>query len=278
MGDGPMWIPITMKLPVRDAIDSGASTEAICDINATRMNETFEREIPPWSMLATWDGTGTAEALFLFMSYGYKCGKCGEHFIGDDSHTREQMIACSYCATVTVATRLWLVKADHPMVISALRTIDARTPTQPIRRKLEMSHLTPVKSSHLQNTDQCLTADSRLLYISTCKGCGELVQPANHMCPQKCLVCNTPLDIPSEYVINEDINYDAAVLEKYPVCTPSPIALIMAGMALSTKDRATQANNMYLHQFPSWPLTDLGPFFWKAYLSIEGTLNGNRPS
>ena len=256
MGDGPMWIPITMKL--RDDIDLGASTEAICDINATRMNETFDRTIPPWSMLATWDGTGTAEALFLFMSYGYKCGKCGEHFIGDDSHTQEQIVACSYCAAVTVATRLWLVKADHPMVISALRTIDARTPTQPIRRKLEMSHLTPVKSSHLQNTDQCLTADSRLLYISTCKGCGELVQPANHMCPQKCLVCNTPLDIPSEYVINDDINYDAAVLEKYPVCTPSPIALIMAGMALSAKDRATQANNKYLQQFPYWPLTDLG--------------------
>ena len=34
MGDGPMWIPITMNL--RDAIDLGASTEAICDINATR--------------------------------------------------------------------------------------------------------------------------------------------------------------------------------------------------------------------------------------------------
>jgi hypothetical protein len=29
----------------------------------------------------------------------------------------------------------------------------------------------------------------------------------------------------------------------------------MAGMALSAKDRATQANNKYIVQFPSWPLT-----------------------
>jgi len=70
MGDGPMWIPLTMSL--RDAIDSQSSSEPICDINATTMNATFEKASPPWSMLATWDGTGTADAIFLFISHGYK--------------------------------------------------------------------------------------------------------------------------------------------------------------------------------------------------------------
>jgi hypothetical protein len=57
-----------------------------------------------------------------------------------------------------------------------------------------------------------------------------------------------------EYAINEEINYDESVLEKFPVSTPTPIELIMAGMALSEKDRTTQANNKYISNFPSWPL------------------------
>ena len=257
MGDGPMWIPITMSL--RDAIDACASSEQDCDINAMTMNATFEKTFPPWNQLATWDGQRTADALFVFISFGYQCRKCEKHLIGDDHHTREQLVGCVHCATITVASRLWLVNAEHDMVKSALRSLerslDVQTPTRNIRCKLELSHLTPVKGSHLQDTDQCVTAESRLLFISKCDNCGELVQPSNRMIPRNCLVCQTPLGLPVEYAINEDINYDASVLEKFPVSTPTPVELIMAGMSLSAKDRATQANNKYILHFPSWPLT-----------------------
>jgi hypothetical protein len=105
MGDGPMWIPITMSL--RDAIDACASSEPNCGINATTMNATFEKTNPPWSQLASWDGQRTADAIFLFISYGYQCGKCGKHFIGDDYHTEERAVACAHCAIiVTAASRL----------------------------------------------------------------------------------------------------------------------------------------------------------------------------
>jgi hypothetical protein len=63
------------------------------------------------------------------------------------------------------------------------------------------------------------------------------------------------LGFPVEYAINEDIHYDASVLEKFPVSAPTPIELIMAGMGLSAKDREIQANNKYITHFPSWPLT-----------------------
>ena len=76
------------------------------------------------------------------------------------------------------------------------------------------------------------------------------------MIPRTCLVCRTQLDYPVEYTINEDIIYDETVLEKYKVSTPTPIALIMAGMALSAKDRATQMSNKHISYFPSWPLTN----------------------
>jgi hypothetical protein len=58
-----------------------------------------------------------------------------------------------------------------------------------------------------------------------------------------------------EYVINEDIHYDATVQEKFLVSTPTAVELIMAGMSLSVKDRATQANYAHIWPFPSWPLT-----------------------
>jgi len=69
-GDGPVWIPITMGL--RDAIDALASSDPHCDINAATMNATFEKTLPPWNLLATWDGLRTADAVFLFISYGYQ--------------------------------------------------------------------------------------------------------------------------------------------------------------------------------------------------------------
>ena len=119
---------------------------------------------------------------------------------------------------MTVPTRLWLVKGDHDMVMRALHSLEVRTPTRIPRRKLELSHLTPVKGSHLQDTDQCITAESRMLYISKCSGCGELVQPSNPMIPRTCLLCRTQLDYPVEYTINEDIIYDETVLEKYKGC------------------------------------------------------------
>ncbi len=269
MGDGPMWIPITMAL--RDAIDACASPVPECDINATTMEATFTQQYPPWQQLATWDGQRTADAVFLFISFGYQCGECTQHFIGDDSHAREHLVACPICAKFSVAARLWLVNANHAMVIRALATMETRsmTPTRPIEtpevrsvtptrnicRKLELSHLTPVKGSHLQKTNQWVTAESRLLFISKCDKCGELVQPSNRMIPRNCLVCDTPLGFPVEYAINEDIHYDASVLEKFPVSAPTPVELIMAGMGLSAKDRETQANNKYITHFPSWPLT-----------------------
>jgi hypothetical protein len=76
MGDGPMWIPITTAL--RDAVDACASSVPDCDINASTINATFEKQYPPWSQLATWDGQRTADALFLFISFGYQCGKCAK--------------------------------------------------------------------------------------------------------------------------------------------------------------------------------------------------------
>jgi hypothetical protein len=142
------------------------------------------------------------------------------------------------------------------MVISALRSLEVRIPTQLVRRKLELSHLTPVKGSHLQDTNQAVTAESRLLFISKCDGCGELVQPSNLMYTQKCTSCGTLLGIPVEYAINDDINYESAVLEKYKVSSPTPLELIMAGLALSAKDRATQASHRYISYFPSWPFTE----------------------
>ncbi len=257
MGDGPMWIPITMDL--RDAIDACASPVPNCDINATTMNATFEKTTPPWQQLASWDGQRTAEAIFLFISFGYKCRICGKHFIGDDHHTEERTVACAHCANITAASRLWLVNSEHEMVRTALRTLDrtldVQTPTRSLCRKLELSHLTPVKGSHLQGTDQWVTAESRLLFISKCDQCGELVQPVNRMIPRNCLMCHTPLGLPVEYVINDEVNYDTSVLEKFPISAPTPIELIMAGMVLSAKDRATQANNKHIWQFPSWPLT-----------------------
>ena len=114
--------------------------------------------------------------------------------------------------------------------------------------------MTPVKGSHLLNTNRCITAESRLLFISKCDSCGELAQPTNRFIPRNCLKCQTPLGLPVEYAINEEINYDESVLEKFPVSTPTPIELIMAGMALSERDRTTQANNKYISNFPSWPL------------------------
>ena len=83
MGDGPMWIPITMTL--RDAIDSCTSTDPACDINANTMNASFEKEYPPWNMLTTWDGQHTADALSVFISFGYKCGKCGQQTLSRPS-------------------------------------------------------------------------------------------------------------------------------------------------------------------------------------------------
>ncbi len=68
-------------------------------------------------------------------------------------------------------------------------------------------------------------------------------------------MCQTPLGYPVEYAINEDITYDSSVTAKFKVSAPTPIELIMAGMALSAKDRATQASNKYIPNFPSWPLT-----------------------
>ncbi len=257
MGDGPMWIPITMGL--RDAIDACASLDPHCDINAATMNATFEKTLPPWNLLATWDGLRTADAVFLFISYGYQCGRCGKHFIGDDHHTDERAVACAHCAIISLSSRLWLVNADHDMVRTALRTLDrtldVQTPTRNICCKLELSHLTPVKGSHLQDTDQCITSDSRILFISQCDKCGELVQPTNRMIPRKCLMCQTPLKLPVECAINEDIHYDATVQEKFLVSSPTAAELIMAGMSLSLKERATQANNTYIKHLPSWPLT-----------------------
>jgi hypothetical protein len=247
MGDGPIWIPIT--LPLRDAIDACSSPVPECDINATTMEATFTRQYPPWQQLATWDGQRTADAVFLFISFGYQCGLCAQHFIGDDSHAREQLVACPSCANFSVAARLWLVNASHAMVIRALETLQPRpitpprfietpevrsvTPTRNISRKLELSHLTPVKGSHLQRSNRCVTAETRLLFISKCDKCGELVQPSNRMIPRNGLTCNTALGLPVEYAINEEIYYDATVLEKFPVSIPTPVELIMAGMALS---------------------------------------------
>ena len=128
------------------------------------------------------------------------------------------------------------------------------TPTRNISRKLELSHLTPVKGSHLQHTSRCVTAESRILFISKCDNCGELVQPSNRRIPRNCLTCNTPLGLPVEYAINEDIHYDESVLARFPVSAPTPVELIMAGMGLSATDRETQANNKYITHFPSWPL------------------------
>jgi hypothetical protein len=116
MGDGPMWIPIT--LPLRDAIDACASPVPECDINATTMEATFRQQYPPWQQLATWDGKRTADAVFLFISFGYQCGECAQHFIGDDSHAREHLVACPICAKFSVAARRWVVNANHAMVIT----------------------------------------------------------------------------------------------------------------------------------------------------------------
>jgi hypothetical protein len=170
---------------LRDAIDALASSDPHCDINAATMNATFEKTTPPWQQLASWDGQRTADAIFLFISFGYKCRMCDKHFIGDDHHTEERTVACTHCAIITAASRLWLVNSEHDMVRTALRTLDrtldVQTPTGNICRKLELSHLTPVKGSHLQDTDQCITSDSRILFISQCDKCGELVQPVNRM-------------------------------------------------------------------------------------------------
>jgi hypothetical protein len=141
MGDGPMWIPITMDL--RDAIDACASSVPNCDTNATTMNATFHKTTPPWQQLASWDGQRTADAIFLFLSFGYKCGKCEKHFIGDDHHTEERAVACAHCAVITAASRLWLVNSEHEMVRTALRTLDRTldvlTPTRNFCRKLELT-------------------------------------------------------------------------------------------------------------------------------------------
>jgi hypothetical protein len=75
------------------------------------------------------------------------------------------------------------------------------------------------------------------------------------MIPKNCLICHTPLGYPVEYATNEDITNDASVTAKFKESAPTPIELIMAGMALSVKDRATQASNKYITNFPSWPLT-----------------------
>ncbi len=117
------------------------------------------------------------------------------------------------------------------MVRTALRTLDrtldVQTTTRNVYRKLELGHLTPVKSSHLQGTDRWVTAESRLLFISKCDQCNELVQPVNRMIPR--LMCHTPLGLPVEYAINEQTNYDATVLGKFPVSFPTPAELIFFG-------------------------------------------------
>jgi hypothetical protein len=68
-------------------------------------------------------------------------------------------------------------------------------------------------------------------------------------------MCHAPLSLPVEYAINDEINYDTSVLEKFPMSAPTPVELIMADMGLSARDRETQANNAYIMHFPSWPLT-----------------------
>ena len=142
----------------------------------------------------------------------------------------------------------------QPRSITPTRVIDTPevrsvTPTRNICRKLEMSHLTPVKGSHLQHTDRCVTAESRLLFISKCDNCGELVQPSNRRIPRNCLKCNTPLGLPVEYAINDDIHFDESVLARFPASAPTPVELIMAGMGLSATERETQANNKYIRKF-----------------------------
>ena len=127
-GDGPAWIPITMGL--RDAIDALASSDPHCDINAATMNATFEKTLPPWNLLATWDGLRTADAVFLFISYGYQCGKCGKHFIGDDHHTDERTVACAHCCplyTTDAADEMRGVGSVSRRIISKKNAIELTT-------------------------------------------------------------------------------------------------------------------------------------------------------
>jgi len=152
MGDGPSWIPLTKAL--QEAIGHVAPSDGKCDITEMTINAFLEKTQvgPPFSWSVSWNGISTVERLFIFFSYGYKCLQCANEFIGDDSVAEERRVACTECGVYTVASRLWLVNARHPLVINALQMLDTIAVRPSIKRLLDLSDLTPVKASFLQDS------------------------------------------------------------------------------------------------------------------------------
>ena len=118
------WIPLTK--PLQEAIGLVAPSDGICDITEMTINAFFERTQlgPPFSWSVSWNGISTVEIPFIFFSYGYKCLQCVNEFIGDDTIAEERRVACPECAMYTLASRLWLVNAKHPLVTNALQMLD----------------------------------------------------------------------------------------------------------------------------------------------------------
>jgi hypothetical protein len=254
MGDGPSWIPLTKTL--QEAIGLVAPSDGTCDITELTINAFFVKtqEGPPYSWSVHWNGFSTVEMPLIFFSYGYKCLQCANEFIGDDSSAEERRVACTECAMYTMASRLWLVNARHPLVINALQMLETIAVRPSIRRTLDLSDLTPVKASFLQDSDDPVTADTRIVYIAKCTMCGELTQPTHQRFDVICHKCQTPIGAPVEYAINSDVTLDPTVLAKYKLSAPSAVALVMAGLRLSPAERTIQSQFEHLRYFPSYPL------------------------
>ena len=254
MGDGPSWIPLTK--PLQEAIGFVAPSDGICDITEMTINAFFERTQlgPPFSWSVSWNGISTVEIPFIFFSYGYKCLQCVNEFIGDDTIAEERRVACPECAMYTLASRLWLVNAKHPLVTNALQMLDTIAVRPGIKRALDFSDLTPVKASFLQDTDDPITADTRMVFIAKCTLCGELIQPSHQRFDVTCHRCNTFLGAPVEYAINSNVTFEPEVLAKYRLTAPTAVALVMAGLRLSSSERAVQSQFEHLRYFPSFPL------------------------
>ena len=256
MGDGPPWIPLTAEL--QEAIAQVAPTIDGCDITADRLAALSADMAAPYSLRVHWDGAKVCVTQMVLISYGYKCSECANLFIGNDETKETITVTCSECACITNAERLWLVKENHPTVANAIRMRETMSTTQSVRRHLDLSDMTPVKGSFLLNTDVCVTADTRLLFISKCSRCGELVQPNSYFTVKNCHKCNSVLELPVEYAIDADISYEPAALEKYSISKPTEIQLIMGGFRLPEEIRLIQSKGKYRTFFQSWPVTSPG--------------------
>ena len=62
------------------------------------------------------------------------------------------------CGVHTLAGRLWLVKAKHPLVLNAIQMLSTISERPNIRRALDMSDMTPVKGSFLQDSEDPVTS------------------------------------------------------------------------------------------------------------------------